>query len=178
MASRHLLQCPELLAEIFSHLQLSSTPSDVEDTHTQMEIDRKQQHLRKTLAAAALSCRALTGHALAVLWRRLDSMQPLLSLLSKPKRQFPKTNITVSQPSALQRQRLTLCRCCGQISPSSPGCASRLTGDGFEPCMTGTGSGFIPRHGLSLGDGVARSRSYLIWRNFRYFLSVFKTPRR
>ncbi|PIL32778.1 hypothetical protein GSI_04895 [Ganoderma sinense ZZ0214-1] len=93
--SHRLLQCPELLAEIFSHLELGTSPTDVKSSRTS-EINDEHRKLRKTLAAAALSCRALTAHALVVLWRQLDSVQPLLSLLSKRKRQFPKSNITVS----------------------------------------------------------------------------------
>ncbi|KAI1785282.1 hypothetical protein LXA43DRAFT_1038870 [Ganoderma leucocontextum] len=96
MASRHLLQCPELLGEIFSNLELASRPNDVDDTCA-TKIDREQREVRKTLTAAALSCRALTEHALVVLWRRLDSVQPLLSLLSEPKRQSSKPHLTTLQ---------------------------------------------------------------------------------
>ena len=176
MAACRLLQCPELLAEIFSHLELAANLNDIDGTHT-AKIDRGNQELRKTLAAAALSCRALTEHALAILWRRLDSVLPLLSLLSKPKRRHPKTNLTVSHLSSLRTQMLIRRRCCRQILPSSPGCAFRTMPDVYECCMLPTGPGFIPPPGLSLDGGVARRRSYPTWKSFRCFLSVYKTPR-
>ena len=159
MAACRLLQCPELLAEIFSHLELAANPNDVDDTHT-AKIDLGHQELRKTLAAAALSCRALTEHALAILWRRLDSLLPLLSLLSKPNRRHPKTNLTVSHLSTLRTQILTRRRCFRQILLTSPGCVSRPMLDVYECCMLWTGLGFIPLPGLSLDDGAAQRRSY------------------
>ena len=91
MASRsRLLQCPELLAEVFSHLDPRVGCHGLHDTCA-AHILRERQELRGTLAAAALSCRALTEHAQAVLWRRLDSVQPLLSIL-----EFPNIPVTVS----------------------------------------------------------------------------------
>ena len=172
MASCQLLRCPELLAEIFSHLELAS---NVHGTHATGN-DHEQQELRKTLAVAALSCRAFTEHALAALWRRLDTVRPLLSLLLKPKRQYPKTDLIVSSLSTLLRRRLIRRRCWRRILPSSRGSAFGRTRDMFERCTIMTGPAFIPRRGLSLGDGVARSLSYLTLKRFRCFPSVSKTP--
>ena len=95
MASIRLLQCPNLLAEVFSHLEAPARFRDAEGTRT-IENDRKCHECRRTLAAAALSCRAFTDHAQAVLWRRLDSMQPLLSLLSHPHPEFSDAPVTAS----------------------------------------------------------------------------------
>ena len=81
MASGRLFQCQELLAEIFSHLEVPASLNEVEDARS-IEVNCKRQERRRALASAALSFRAFTEHALAVLWRRLDSVQPLLSLLS------------------------------------------------------------------------------------------------
>nr|VWO95062.1 Ubiquitin ligase complex F-box protein GRR1, putative [Ganoderma boninense] len=107
MAARRLLQCPELLAEIFSYLGLPTSPTNVDSTHT-AEMDNEHRDLRKTLAAASLSCRALTEHAVAALWRRLESVQPLLSLLqpSKRERQSPKTIITSLQGGITEKSWL------------------------------------------------------------------------
>ncbi|KAI1785840.1 hypothetical protein LXA43DRAFT_100192 [Ganoderma leucocontextum] len=70
MASVRLLQCPETLAEIFSHLE-PGPGSRIKHTHA---IELEHRELRRTLAAAARSSRALTEHALKVLWRRLGSV--------------------------------------------------------------------------------------------------------
>ena len=81
MASGRLLQCQELLAEIFSHLEVPTSLNEADDALA-VEINCKRQERRSALASAALSIRAFTEHAQAALWRRLDSVQPLLSLLS------------------------------------------------------------------------------------------------
>ena len=81
MASLRLLQCPELLAEVCSYFELPVALNNAEGpSASEFECERQQR--RSTLAAAALSFRAFTTPAQAMLWRSLDSVQPLLSLLS------------------------------------------------------------------------------------------------
>ncbi|KAM5544998.1 hypothetical protein V8D89_001109 [Ganoderma adspersum] len=105
MASLRLLQCPNLLAEVFSHLEVPAGLSDAEGTRA-IEIDCKRKQCRRTLAAAARSCRAFTDHAQTVLWRRLDSMQPLLSLLSHPHPEFSDAPATATKYSFVKQIRI------------------------------------------------------------------------
>ncbi|KAI1788342.1 hypothetical protein LXA43DRAFT_1025926 [Ganoderma leucocontextum] len=70
-----ILLCPDILVEIFTHLQPGRGPQ--EETQT-----RKNRRIcRKTLLACFLTCRILSDLALDVLWRALDDIQPLLRLL-------------------------------------------------------------------------------------------------
>ena len=99
MVSARLLQCPELLKEVCSYLELPASVNN--EGSTSSENRHERQARRSTLAAAALSCRAFTEHAQAMLWRSLDSVQPLLCLLSNSRLQVSNDPVTVSALYAL-----------------------------------------------------------------------------
>ena len=65
-----MLACHDILATIFDYLAPGRGG-----------FSSSCRTFRKALASSALSCRVLGGHALDVLWRELDNVQPLLKLL-------------------------------------------------------------------------------------------------
>ncbi|KAH9927032.1 hypothetical protein B0H21DRAFT_826508 [Amylocystis lapponica] len=85
------LRCPDILYEIFDHLdlvpeQLSGRPTIWPSLrYTVISRATKQSAFhpnRVVLANAACSCKAFSSPALNLLWKRLDSFQPLLQLFS------------------------------------------------------------------------------------------------
>ena len=73
--------CPDILVEIFNHLQPGRrNPQD--NTVT----SRNRHVCQQSLLACSLTCRALSGLALDVLWRVMDDIQPLLRLLHGDRR--------------------------------------------------------------------------------------------
>ncbi len=76
-----VLLCPDILMEIFSHLQPGRR------TQKEKTVTRKQRRVcRRALLNSALTCRTLSDLALDVLWRALDDIRPLLRLLLPHKR--------------------------------------------------------------------------------------------
>ena len=77
MASTRVERSPQILAEIFKHLQPQvSTP-----TQKLLVAEQKiQKELRGTLYSASMASRVISEHSLAVLWQELDDVRHLLSL--------------------------------------------------------------------------------------------------
>ena len=76
MSAAHVFRCEELATEIFNHL----APGPLRKTDTvQYRLCRRQR--QTTLARAACVCRAWSDPALNVLWRVVDDIHNLLSLL-------------------------------------------------------------------------------------------------
>ncbi|TFK80809.1 hypothetical protein K466DRAFT_591642 [Polyporus arcularius HHB13444] len=80
MPSIRVANSPLLLSAIFDHLE----PPISSPTKKLSSVDKDtRKELRGALLSTALASRALSEHALAVLWRKLDDVRPLLILLSQ-----------------------------------------------------------------------------------------------
>ncbi|KAI1788341.1 hypothetical protein LXA43DRAFT_1025925 [Ganoderma leucocontextum] len=94
----HVLLCPDILMEILNHLQPGRC-----DTPQDKKITIKRFACRRALLASALTCRTLSDLALAVLWRALDDIRPLLRLLPSYKQHRP----TIVLKSEIARETWT-----------------------------------------------------------------------
>lgn len=88
-----LCQTYDLLHEVFGYLHPPS--ADPGESLTD-EAEASKKELRSSLFSAAQASRALSEHALNVLWKRLDTLIPLLCLLPSFRPFFPKPGTGVS----------------------------------------------------------------------------------
>ncbi|RPD57332.1 hypothetical protein L226DRAFT_160138 [Lentinus tigrinus ALCF2SS1-7] len=93
-----LCQIHELLDAIFDYVQPSTLPLSGGKFEAEDECTRKE--LRSSLLSAAQASRTLSEHALDVLWRGLDDLAPLVSLL------FPLRPFFVNKDAALLHSSL------------------------------------------------------------------------
>lgn len=95
MSPHHALLDPDVLAEIFSHLSLVTSPLDVEQRRpsywgpieltrdSELQYNDSSMTKRHTLASAALTCKAFSEHAVTHLWAApRGGLYTLLSLCS------------------------------------------------------------------------------------------------
>lgn len=133
MASARILSTPQILSEVFNHLEPPVPLTQSEYGLEPYEEDQLEhlRELRRTLAHVARTCRILCEHALAVLWKKVEI--PLLFFI------IPQFGRCV-EGSLFYVSRCVLIMVC----PSSVLTTCRYC---MEKSLTRPGNAFEPTHG-------------------------------
>ena len=117
-AAQKVILCGDIADAILQYLFPAATLVDDRRTERQLEVSKAERQADcKALARIARVCRALSDTALDGLWRDVNNIYILISIVTPPLYELDSTGQLVSNSSDLQRGSLILRICLVDIHP-------------------------------------------------------------